>query len=228
MYTFQFFLQILYWLRIFTLNMISWLRQIFIWTDIRKRISFTVWYLEILKSILVIAIWMLETFFKMMWHQWFTVPVKFSSYHWNLICTEYSGWDSGKVLNFTNTVKHVKDFQYIRLILKDFFNSWFHYRFVFKLSLRTQWMQLHFFSESKGSGSLRAENSRNKQVACQIQYLHFGHTKFWSPISEHPGPHAGIYLTFAIVFTEQSILKDFSMESGWFSRMDLRAHLWTV
>ena len=100
---FQFFLQILYWLRIITLNMISWLRQIFIWTDIRKRISFTVWYLEILKNILVIAICMLETFFKMMWRHWFTVPVKFSSYHWNLICTEYSWWNSGKVLNFTNT-----------------------------------------------------------------------------------------------------------------------------
>ena len=114
--------------------MISWLRQIFIWTDIRKRISFTVWYLDILKSILVIAICMLETFFKMMWLHWSTVPAKFSSYHWNLICTEYSYH------------KHGRAYQrfpiYIRLIFKDFLNSWYHYKFVFKLSLRI-FHQLH-------------------------------------------------------------------------------------
>ena len=72
--------------------------------------------------------------FFMMWLHWSTLPAKFSSYHWNLICTEYSYH------------KHGRAYQrfpiYIRLIFKDFLNSWYHYKFVFKLSLRI-FHQLH-------------------------------------------------------------------------------------
>ena len=58
----------------------------------------------------------------------------------NLVLT--SGIWSVQNIVTTNTVEHIKDFQYIRLIFKDFLNSWFHYKFVFKLSLRI-FHQLH-------------------------------------------------------------------------------------
>ena len=106
--------------------------------------------------------------------------------------------------------------------------KWLNHKFFFKLSLSTQWIHSHLSPESKGWGNFRTEKSCNKQFACQIKYLHFGQTKVWSPNSEHPRQQPGIYLTLALVLIEQNILKLFSMESGSFSRMDWRIHLWTV
>ena len=74
--------------------------------------------------------------------------------------------NSGRWLNLRNTVKHTEDLKIYTFRLQSFFNSSFHYKFIFKLSFRMQWIQLYFFSPKiKGSGNPRTEKSPNKQVA---------------------------------------------------------------
>ena len=74
--------------------------------------------------------------------------------------------NSGRWLNLRNTVKHTEDLKIYTFRLQSFFNSSFHYKFIFKLSFRMQWIQLYFFSPKiKGSGNSRTEKSPNKQLA---------------------------------------------------------------
>ena len=66
--------------------------------------------------------------------------------------------NSGR-LNLRNTVKHTEDLKIYTFRLQSFFNSSFHYKFIFKLSFRMQWIQLYFFHPKlRAQGILEQKN----------------------------------------------------------------------
>lgn len=67
--------------------------------------------------------------------------------------------NSGRWLNLRNTVKHTEDLKIYTFRLQSFFNSSFHYKFIFKLSFRMQWIQLYFFHPKlRAQGILEQKN----------------------------------------------------------------------